>query len=254
MISAQIYEALAPLRGQIDATTLGFIRRANLALDKWWQDCDQLHQKFSEENTLLRKFLVVDHHHAKLWIASVAMRSVIGDHMTLERRELAFHAKDAAIACLDALLSSEECRAAMRYATHEWLVNAVFAGTFLLKMVHLFPGEINIIAIVTKVQQLADIMYDSGGGAYAWTLQFMLEGLKQRFCDRDGASSGSSIGDIIHDSSSPVIVDPEAIPLWLQESHINDLGLPENGNDGVLLLISTPNGWVGEYSSVPEAR
>lgn len=40
---AQIYETLSPLNGQVNHNTLAFIRRANIALDKWWQDCDELH-------------------------------------------------------------------------------------------------------------------------------------------------------------------------------------------------------------------
>jgi hypothetical protein len=41
---AQIYETLAPLNGQVNHNTLAFIRRANVALDKWWSDCDELHR------------------------------------------------------------------------------------------------------------------------------------------------------------------------------------------------------------------
>lgn len=40
---AQIYETLSPLNGQVNHNTLAFIRRANIALEKWWQDCDELH-------------------------------------------------------------------------------------------------------------------------------------------------------------------------------------------------------------------
>lgn len=43
MLPAQIYETLAPLNGQVNHNTLAFIRRANVALDKWWSDCDELH-------------------------------------------------------------------------------------------------------------------------------------------------------------------------------------------------------------------
>ena len=42
-MSAQIYETLSPLNGQVNHNTLAFIRRANIALDKWWTDCDDLH-------------------------------------------------------------------------------------------------------------------------------------------------------------------------------------------------------------------
>lgn len=45
-ITAQIYETLSPLNGQVNHSTLAFIRRANIALDKWWSDCDELHRKF----------------------------------------------------------------------------------------------------------------------------------------------------------------------------------------------------------------
>lgn len=31
------------MNGQVNHNTLAFIRRANLALDKWWAECDELH-------------------------------------------------------------------------------------------------------------------------------------------------------------------------------------------------------------------
>jgi hypothetical protein len=40
---AQIYETLSPLNGQVNHNTLAFIRRANLALEKWYSECDSLH-------------------------------------------------------------------------------------------------------------------------------------------------------------------------------------------------------------------
>jgi hypothetical protein len=52
MISAQIYETLAPLNGQVNHNTLAFIRRANVALDKWWSDCDDLHSMFFNSSDL----------------------------------------------------------------------------------------------------------------------------------------------------------------------------------------------------------
>ncbi len=47
LLSAQIYETLSPLNGQVNHNTLAFIRRANVALDKWWQYWDELHRKFA---------------------------------------------------------------------------------------------------------------------------------------------------------------------------------------------------------------
>jgi hypothetical protein len=40
---ANIYETLAPLNGQVNHNTLAYIRRANVALEKWYADCDELH-------------------------------------------------------------------------------------------------------------------------------------------------------------------------------------------------------------------
>ena len=45
-VLALIYETLSPLNGQVNHSTLAFIRRANIALDKWWSDCDELHRKY----------------------------------------------------------------------------------------------------------------------------------------------------------------------------------------------------------------
>jgi hypothetical protein len=45
-MTAQIYETLSPLNGQVNHQTLAFIRRANDALDKWWASCDELHRKY----------------------------------------------------------------------------------------------------------------------------------------------------------------------------------------------------------------
>ena len=125
---AQIYETLAPLNGQVNHNTLAFIRRANVALDKWWQDCDELHRKSEnfvsefeanrwfpidqsmDEHSLLRKILAGELHYAKLWLVCVALRGVAWDKMPFEQRELAFQAKDAAFNCLSIFLTSPEYR------------------------------------------------------------------------------------------------------------------------------------------------
>jgi hypothetical protein len=33
------------MNGQVNQAALAFIRRANVALDNWWQDCDELHRE-----------------------------------------------------------------------------------------------------------------------------------------------------------------------------------------------------------------
>ncbi|KAG8736305.1 hypothetical protein FRC12_017689, partial [Ceratobasidium sp. 428] len=120
----QIYETLSPLNGQVNHSTLAFIRRANIALDKWWADCDELHRPTMDEESLLRKILSGELYYAKLWLVCVALRGVSWDKMPFEQRELAFQAKEAATNCLATFLNSPAYRAALRYAVHDSLVTA----------------------------------------------------------------------------------------------------------------------------------
>ena len=123
---AQIYETLAALSGQFNHNTLAFIRRASVALDEWFTDCDELHRAYLrrccgsiltcragqvvEEDSLLRKILASELHYAKLWLVCVALRGVSWDKMPFEQRELAFQAKDSAFNCLSVFLNSTEYR------------------------------------------------------------------------------------------------------------------------------------------------
>ena len=44
---AHIYETLSPANEQINHATLSFIRRANVALDKWWAESDEQHRTYT---------------------------------------------------------------------------------------------------------------------------------------------------------------------------------------------------------------
>jgi hypothetical protein len=130
LISAQIYETLSSMNGEVNHATLAFIRRANAALDKWWQDCDELHREWAkavgpprapprltrcagqtmDDDALLRKILAGELHYAKLWLVCVALRGVSWDKMPFEQRELAFQAKDAASNCLATFIGSADYR------------------------------------------------------------------------------------------------------------------------------------------------
>ncbi|KAJ7647334.1 hypothetical protein FB45DRAFT_1100449 [Roridomyces roridus] len=279
----QIYETLAPVRGEFGHNTLSFIRRANIALDKWWTDCDELHRQSMDENSLLRKILAGELHYAKLWLVCVALRGVAWDKMPFEQRELAFQAKDAAFNCLSIFLTSTEYRAALRYAVHDSLVTAAFSGLFLLKMASLFPAELDLGAITAQVEQLAQLLSDVAAERYALTLRIMLANLRRKV----GLSSGISTPvpsmpppPLLADGRlivSPSFIDPaapppftmeelgfqwpsdrgtfspSAIPVWLQEQSLADLGLPPNGHDGIFLQMAGANGWTGDLVPMPEA-
>ncbi|KAK0476634.1 hypothetical protein IW261DRAFT_1339248 [Armillaria novae-zelandiae] len=276
----QIYETLASLNGQVNHNTLAFIRRANVALDKWWQDCDDLHRQTMDENSLLRKILMGELHYAKLWLVCVALRGVAWDKMPFEQRELAFQAKDAAFRCLSVFLTSSEYRAALRYAVHDSLVTAAFSGLFLLKMASLFPAELDLGAITTQVEQLAQLLSDVAAERYALTLRIMLANLRRKV----GLGSGINtpvptmpppgfadmiVSPTFVDPAMPPpftmeelgfvwpsdrgIVSPSAIPVWLQEQSLTDLGLPVNGSDGIFLQMHGTNGWTADFAPGPEA-
>ncbi|KAH9839381.1 uncharacterized protein C8Q71DRAFT_704427 [Rhodofomes roseus] len=279
----QIYETLSPLNGQVNHNTLAFIRRANIALDKWWQDCDELHRATMDEDALPRKILAGELHYAKLWLVCVALRGTSWDKMPFEQRELAFQAKDAASACLSNLLNSPTYRAALRYAVHDSLVTAAFSGLFLLKMANLYPAELDLAAITMQVEQLAELLSEVAAERYALTLRVMLASLKRKLGLGTGPSAMPGGQDMM---APPAFIDPaimpqlqftveelgmlpgslpndramfspSAIPVWLQEQaspdSLTDLGLPSNGSDGMFLQMGRMNGWMGDFPPMPEA-
>ncbi|KAJ3517210.1 hypothetical protein NLJ89_g651 [Agrocybe chaxingu] len=279
----QIYDFLAPLNGQVTGNTLSIIRRANDALDKWWSSCDELHRRTMDQDSLLRKVLAGELHYAKLWLVCVALRGVAWDKMPFEQRELAFQAKDAASNCLSIFLNSSEYRAALRYAVHDSLVTAAFSGLFLLKMANLFPTELDLGAITTQVEQLAQLLSDVAAERYALTLRIMLANLRRKVGLGSGMTTPApptmppppfaenmivSPTSTFHDPGMPPpftmeelgfvwpndrgIFSPAAIPVWLQEQSLADLGLPVNGSDGIFLSMGK-NGWAGDFAPMPEA-
>ena len=209
--AAQIYETLAPLNGPLNHNSLAIIRRANVALDNWYNECSELHGmwvlsscvylqshlipfvrsgKPVEEDTLPQVILAGELHYAKLWLVCVALRGVSWDKMPFEQRELAFQGKDAASNCLSNLLNSPIYRAALRYATHDGLVPAAFSALFLLKMVHLFPGDLDLGSITVPVEQLAQLLSDVAAERYALTIRIMLANIRRKI----GLDATNSVG------------------------------------------------------------
>ncbi|KAL5485143.1 hypothetical protein ACEPAI_7785 [Sanghuangporus weigelae] len=277
----QIYETLSPLNGQVNHNTLAFIRRANVALDKWFTDNNELHARTLEEDSLPRKILAGELHYAKLWLVCLALRGVAWDKMPFEQKELAFDAKNAASTCLSIFLNSPSYRAALRYAVHDSLVTAAFSGLFLLKMANLFPSDLDLAAIMGQVEQLAQLLSDVAAERYALTLRIMLANLRRKLGLSLAAPGAPAVPlpasaenmlvspSYIDPSTMPApmtmeelgfawpsergIFSPSAIPTWLQEGSLTDLGIPVNGSDGIFLQLAGPNGWTGDFAPMPEA-
>ena len=220
VFQAQIYETLAPLNGSLNHSSLAIIRRANVALDNWYNECNALHGtgalsscfnlqshlipparsgKTAEEDSLQQIILAGELHYAKLWIVCVALRGVSWDKMPFEQRELAFQGKDAASNCLSNLLNSPIYRAALRYAIHDGLVPAAFSALFLLKMVHLFPGDLDLSSITVQVEQLVQLLSEVAAERYAVTLRIMLAHLRRRI----GLAASNNAGGSHSVSNAP---------------------------------------------------
>ncbi|KAG8890381.1 hypothetical protein FRB98_008956 [Tulasnella sp. 332] len=276
----QIYETLSPFNGQVNNSTMALVRRANIALEKWWEACDVLHRPMMDEEALMRKILSVELMFAKVWLVCVALRGVAWDKMPFEQRELAFQAKEAASTCLATFLQSHEFRAALRYAVHDSLVTAAFSGLFLLKIANLFPGEVDIDGIMLQVEQLAQLFSEVAAERYALTLRLMLANLRRKIVRANPPvqpppmlqTSDTNATGMMYDAPphappqlQPVptsledfgfswpdgVFSPTNIPMWLQEANLSDLGMPSNAYDGIFIPMNT--GWSGDIGLMPEA-
>jgi len=153
---------------------------------------------------------------------------------------------------------------------------------FLLKMANLFPAELDLGAITEQVEQLAQLLSDVAAERYALTLRIMLANLRRKvgmltgintpaptmppptiaesmvvsptFADPDTGQQPFTMEELgFAWPSDRGIFSPSAIPLWLQEQSLTDLGLPVNGSDGIFLRMNAANGWTGDFAPVPEA-
>jgi len=274
------------MEGAPNHNTIAFVRRASLALDKWWQDSDELHRQSGDGNELLREMLRSELHYSKLWLICVALRGTSWDKMPFDQRELAFQAKDSASSCLAMFLNSPGYRAALRYAVHDSLVMAAFSGLFLLKMANLFPDDLDLSAIMVQVEQAAQLLSEVAAERYALTLRLMLANLRKH--NKSIASQGvvpamgtdNSLRSAQNRNAANVLTSfnmdatvpytpeelgmnwsahvnqsqimPSAMPVWLQEGNFADLGLPPDGLDGVF-FPGPITGWPTELDPMPEA-
>lgn len=164
---------------------------------------------------------------------------------------------------------------------HDSLVTAAFSGLFLLKMANLFPAELDLAAIITQVEQLAQVLSDVAAERYALTLRIMLASLRRKL-----GLVQAEAQPFVPEMMAPFTMEelglawpaergtfsPSAIPLWLQEQvryvlfgagcaadegcvgqSLTDLGIPMNGNDGIFLQLAGSNGWGGDQAPMPEA-
>jgi len=157
-------------------------------------------------------------------------------------------------------------------------VTAAFSGLFLLKIANLFPTEVDMNAIITQVEQLAQLLSEVAAERYALTIRLMLANLRRKIgmqsiqptpTTRTPAEPVIPYGDAQPPPPVPQpaptnfsledfgfswpdgVISPTNIPIWLQESNLSDLGMPSNAYDGIFIPMNT--GWSGDIGIMPEA-
>jgi hypothetical protein len=135
---------------------------------------------------------------------------------------------------------------------------------------------------MAQVEQLAQLLSEVAAERYALTLRIMLANLRRKIGIRSGINTPAPptmpppqfaenmiVSPTFHDPAMPPpftmeelgfvwpndrgIFNSSAIPVWLQEQSLADLGLPVNGSDGIFLQMAGKNGWTGDFAPMPEA-
>jgi hypothetical protein len=96
----RVWDHLHPLHGRVDSATIEFVRRISNDLITWHSEWRTMHLQRCDENSVLVKLLDAELYYAQLWTTCVALRGCNWERLTLDQRELAFQAKDAALKCL----------------------------------------------------------------------------------------------------------------------------------------------------------
>ena len=82
------------------------MRRVSNDLVAWHAEWRTRHLQKQAEDSVLVKLLDAELYYAQLWTACVALRGCNWEKLSLDQRELAFQAKEAALSCLAAYKSS----------------------------------------------------------------------------------------------------------------------------------------------------
>ncbi|OWT40828.1 hypothetical protein C362_01041 [Cryptococcus neoformans Bt1] len=179
-IRITILEHLTPLHGSTDAPTISFVKSKLAELQAWHQEWYDIHKRRYDDESVVVKLLETERVYAELWTVCVALRGCSWDKLSLEQKELAFHAKDCAWRCLEIFLRSDNFRKHLKYATHDQLVSVAFAAVFLLKVAILYPTSLSIPLLVIQVSELAHCLSaECFAERYALTLRLMLSNFRR---------------------------------------------------------------------------
>ncbi|KLT45651.1 hypothetical protein CC85DRAFT_282270 [Cutaneotrichosporon oleaginosum] len=278
MVNIRIYvsEQLNQLHGKADASTIAFVRRTFDEMEDWFFEWRGIHRSRHDEDSVLMRLLEVELHYGQLWTVCVAFRGCQWDKLNNDQRDLAFHAKDAAMSCLQIYLHSHTFRRHLKYATHDQLATVAFAAVFLLKIAMLYPLGVSLPTLSSCVSDVVHVLSsECYAERYALTLKLMLSSFRRktgtmstvpgspRSRDVDnseqpngdrlqgglqslltmplGEADYSLLCDDLDNFSWPTEFSPSDLPTWLQDGSFADLGLPVDGSDALFLPLELAN-------------
>ncbi|BEJ18183.1 hypothetical protein CspHIS471_0704600 [Cutaneotrichosporon sp. HIS471] len=283
----RVGEHLNQLHGKADSSTIAFVRMMFGEMESWFSEWRNILQSRYEEDSVLMRLLEVELHYAQLWTVCAALRGCQWDKLRNEQRELAFHAKDAAMKCLQIYLYSHNFRRHLKYATHDQLAAVAFAAVFLLKIAMLYPHVVSLPTLTTRVSEVVHVLSaECYAERYALTLKLMLSNLRRKTGAistvpgtprgkegglpenpngeelQDGLQSLLTMpmnegdyplfGDSIDGFAWPTEFSPSNLPTWLQDNSVTDLGLPVDGSDSLFLPLELANLFL-PYGTAPSA-
>lgn len=169
------------------------MRKIFADMENWFTEWKAIHQSRYDEDSVLMRLLEVDLAHAELWTVCAALRGCQWDKVSFEtddsrlcqlrpdQKELAFHAKDAAMKCIQIYLHSHNFRSHLKYATHDQLATVAFAAVFLLKIAMLYPNAISLPTLSSRVSEIVHVLsVECYAERYALTLKLMLANYRRK--------------------------------------------------------------------------
>lgn len=80
------------------------------------------------------------------------------ENISPELKEMALKAIASARECVELCVHNQAYRDGMKFAVAYTHTCAAFAGSFLLRFARLFPGEMDVLATIALVEELAQVL------------------------------------------------------------------------------------------------
>lgn len=170
----------------LDSRIIDYSRRASRDLQAWWKKWDAVlgalscawllrslahsppplaAEKFDDES-FERKMLLSCLHSATIFLvmASLKNQNLTDSNLSVDARELAMSARQAATLYIDICLNAPVFRAGLRFSPIWTYVDVSFCGLLLLKLSRLFPDGVDSLSnTMNQCKELSDLLLEFPG-------------------------------------------------------------------------------------------